>query len=215
MKSVKHKYISGQKFEVSWRGKLLLRQNTSTHICSEVDICTSSKYIAESNTDLYFHRKYKYRLQWWTALEEYFHIDRKYCNKQNMKELPVELSPNWVVMSTTQWKASCQTLWRLPTWLCVDPLSTTQNWNETKQKKGNIQTCHKNIRLVMKINVERNDMYCIIMSLYLSLYLQDCSALQSFAKLHCIESHFLPLRVSSRQWASANFSSLQSTFFWQ
>ena len=62
MKSVKHKYISGQKFEVSWRGKLLLRQNTSTHICSEVDICTSSKYIAESNTDLYFHRKNKYRV---------------------------------------------------------------------------------------------------------------------------------------------------------
>ena len=95
MKSVTHKYISGQKFEVSWRGKLLLRQNTSTHICSEVDICTSSKYIAESNTDLYFHRKYKYRVQWWTALEEYFHIDRKYCNsRQNMKEFPVELSPN-------------------------------------------------------------------------------------------------------------------------
>ena len=85
MKSVKHKYISGQKFEVSWRGKLLLRQNTSTHICSEVDICTSSKYIAESNTDLYFHRKFKYRLQWWTALEEYFHIDRKYCNSRQTK----------------------------------------------------------------------------------------------------------------------------------
>ena len=178
MKSVKHKYISGQKFEVSWRGKLLLRQNTSTHICSEVDICTSSKYIAESNTDLYFYRKYKYRVQWWTALEEYFHIDRKYFNsRQNMKEYSVELSPNWVVMPTTQWKASCQTFWRLPTWLCEDPLSITQNWTEqmcNHTKKGNIQTCHKNIRLLTIINFwQMNDIFCIIMSLYLSLYLQD------------------------------------------
>ena len=139
MKSVKHKYISGQKFEVSWRGKLLLRQNTSTHICSEVDICTSSKYIAESNTDLYFHRKYKYRLQWWTALEEYFHIDRKYCNSRQTKyegtsgrtiaklSCDVDDTVKGVVpdIVTSAYLALCRSLVN----------NTELKWNQTKKKE--------------------------------------------------------------------------------